>query len=246
MTHPRNFNWRKIPKDYNLSDWLSKYPQDDWVWQMIFHGGRVKTEASSYMITGLGNSRQTFSTSYLYLHVPLDWFLNNPSQDPTTLYIRWAEMMQAEHGTAGIGLIPAKDEIIKGETSRFAVEFSRIFPGAELCDPLSQSGKVLKGLLSVNWLNKINDHYIKELGGTEKIKHELQGTNAKIYLYDGGAVIAAGPQAELCEENELTIVPKSYQVAAKLLKPLRTTYGWGFWGANNENVLEWLARFDTK
>src|SRR5699024_9150388 len=94
MTHPRTFHWRKIPKHYTINDWLAKYPEENWVWQMIFHGGRIKTEASNYQIVGTGDSRRTFDTSYIYLFVPIEWFME-AEQHPISLYLRWAEILQA-------------------------------------------------------------------------------------------------------------------------------------------------------
>jgi Protein of unknown function (DUF3396). len=244
MTHPRTFRWKKIPKNYTMSDWLAKYPEEDWVWQMIFHGGRINKEANNYQILGVGDSRRTFDTSYLYLFMPIDWFDGHTDEDPLTLYLRWAEMLQAEHGSAGIGLIPAEDGIIGGATSRLAAEFSRVFPGAELCNPLSQSITVLEGLLSVNWLNLIDNNYMDKLGGIENICQKLESTNAKIHPYQGGVIISTGDYPELCEQGQLTVPPKSYQPVAQLLKPIRTKYKRGFWGCPSENIINWLARFD--
>lgn len=243
MTHPRTFNWRKIPKEFTMQQWLTSYPIENWVWQMAFHGGHIPTEVSNYQIIGNGNSRETFSTSHLYLFVPIDWFTLY-AQHPITLYIRWAVMLQAEHGTSGIGLIRVNNEVIAGETDKLAREFAHLFPGIELCDPTYQSIMVLKGLLSINWLNQIDTHYIDQLGGIEQIRHTLQGTQAQIHHYQGGIVISTGKAPELCEQGQFTVPPASYTPVARLLKPLRTTYESSFWGCQKEHSLAWLARFD--
>ena len=59
---------------------------------MLFHSGRINTEAATYQIVGVGDSTQTYGYSNLFLFVPITWFTVN-AQDPIALYLRWSQML---------------------------------------------------------------------------------------------------------------------------------------------------------
>lgn len=243
MTHPRSHRWKKISSDYNLQNWLSAYPEGDYTWQMVFHSGQVKYESPQYCIDGLGNSTVTHNTSHLYLCVPVTWFFEHSEQHPITLYLRWAEILNARHGSSGIGVFPAYDMQKRGQAYGITQALSRYFPGIEICDSL-QSVSAGMGVLSPNWLNLLDNNYVDKLGGYENLLKNIQGTNAQIYKYNGGVIISASEYPQLCESGEALTIPEDYRVVSQILKPIRSRYLFGFWGVNTERSLEWRGRMD--
>jgi Protein of unknown function (DUF3396) len=249
MTTPLTHQWKQIPVGYSIEQWLAAHPADDWVWQMLFHSGQTNSEAAEFQISGLGNSTQTYSYSHLFLYVPPTWFIEQQSAglDPISLYLRWAEIMQATHGTAGLGLVPSEDTPIRGRTSPVARAFAWQFPGVELADALGNQN-VFWGLLSANWLNLVDASHVDRLGGIGGIERQLAGERmgelVTLHSFNGGVLLASGTAPQLCEGGEGGKPPHVYGPVARLLKPFRTDRPWGCWGCPKDESLEWLARYD--
>ncbi|EAO2687456.1 DUF3396 domain-containing protein [Salmonella enterica] len=243
MTDPHSRHWRKIPGDYDLEKWRSAYPKENWCWQMNFHSGRVKYESPQYCIDGLGNSIQTHNTSHLYLCVPVTWFSEHPEKHPVHIYLRWAEMLKARHGTSGIGVFPAYDMMKRGQSAGMIRVLSEYFPGIEICDFL-QAVSAGSGILSPNWLNLLDDEYLDALGGYDNVLKKLQGSHAQIHKYNGGVVISASEYPQLCENGEPLTVPEDYRIVSRALKPIRSKQLFGFWGVNTEHSREWRDRME--
>lgn len=239
----RNHHWKKIPEDYNLQQWSLTYPDSDWCWDMTFHAGRVRYESSPYCINGVGNSTQIHATSYLYLCIPFTWFSENVEQHPIQLYLRWAEILKARHGTSGIGILPAYDMSKRTQFSGVARSLSQYFPGVEICDFL-QSIPAGNGILSPNWLNLLDDEYLNRLGSYDVVSKSIQGSNAQIYEYNGGVIISASEYPQLCENGEPLTVPENYRIISRALKPIRSKQPFGCWGVDTEHSLEWRNRMD--
>ncbi|ECC8922424.1 DUF3396 domain-containing protein [Salmonella bongori] len=235
--------WKKIPENYDLQQWSSTYPTDDWCWQMTFHSGRIRYESSPYCINGVGDSIETHGTSYLYLCVPVTWFSENSEQHPIQLYLRWAEILKARHGTSGIGIFPAYDMSKRSQSFGMASTLSRYFPGIEICDFL-QSVPAGGGVLSPNWLNLLDNDYLDELGGYDAVSENIQGSSAQIHKYDGGVIISASEYPQLCENGEPLTVPEDYRIMSRILKPIRSKQAFGCWGVDTEHSLEWRNRMD--
>lgn len=247
MVTPLKCLWQPIPAGYAMEQWLAAYPNADWVWSMIFHSGRIASEAATYQIVGAGDSTRTHGYSALVLCVPADWFATHPSPHPIALYQRWAELLQARHGTAGFGLIPPEDTPKRGRTSAIAAAFGKQFPGIELVDIIGNRN-VFSGLLSANWLNMIDADCIAAIGGSEGIHATLAdeplGRQVMLHPYPGGLILSSGETPLLCENSEVGRPPLAYGPVARLLKPLRTPEPWGCWGCPSDESLNWLARFD--
>ncbi|EOF5101241.1 type VI immunity family protein [Salmonella enterica] len=240
----RNHRWKKVPEAYDLQQWSLTYPDSDWCWDMTFHSGRARYESSPYCINGVGNSTQTpHVTSYLYLCFPVTWFSENVEQHPVRLYLRWAEMLNARHGTSGIGIFPAYDMFKRGQSAGTVMTLSKYFPGVEVCDFL-QSIPASKGTLSPNWLNLLDNEYLDELGGYDIILKNIKGSNAQLYKYNGGVIISASEEPQLCENGELLTVPEDYRIVSRMLKPIRSKQPFGFWGVDTEHSLEWRNRMN--
>lgn len=246
MTHPRTFHWQDIPKDFKVKDWLDAYPTDDWVWQMIFHSGRSREEAAQYEVIGAGASLRTHKISYLYLSVAATAFADGSSPHPIQLYQRWAELLQAQHGTAGLGLMPPEDEVLKRKTRGIVRAFADMCPGVEIVDPLGQGGLALAGTLSPNWLTMVDTSNLDSLGGIEGLRRSLRDVDESIgfHLYDGGLILSAGEHPKLYENEEIRTPPKEYQIVARALKPIRSKVPWSFWGYGKNESLDWLGRLD--
>lgn len=247
MISPLKCLWQSVPENYTIDQWLAAYPDEDWVWSMIFHSGETRSEAASYQVVGRGNSTEVYSYSNLFLSLPMAWFDEHPDQHPITLYLRWAQMLQARHGTAGFGLIPPEDTPKRGKTSPIAGTFAKLFPGVELVDYIGNQN-VFYGLLSANWLNMVNAECVEQLGGIEtiqgKLKEESLGHLVSLYPYEGGLILCSGEAPSLCENNQKEQPPLAYGPVARLLKPLRTPEPWGGWGCRKDESLAWLERFD--
>lgn len=249
MTTPLKHQWKQVPAGYSIDQWQSAHPQGDWVWQMLFHSGESKSEAAEFQISGLGNSTQTFAYSHLFLFLPPTWFSEHDdvAANPVSLYRRWAGMIQARHGTAGLGLMPAEDTPTRSRTSAIARAFSNRFPGVELADALGNQN-VFWGLLSANWLNLIDATLVEKLGGLRSIQQRLAeeplGGQVALHPFDGGLILASGPTPQLSEGSAPGIPPQAYAPVARLLRPLRTDRPWGSWGCPKDESMAWLERFD--
>ena len=247
MITPVKCVWQEVPAGYTMDRWLSAYPAEDWVWSMIFHSGRIASEAATYEIVGVGDSTQTFGYSNLFLFVPVTWFHENPSEHPIALYLRWAAMLQARHGTAGFGLVPPEDSKKREKTFGIAAAFAGQFPGIELADNLGNQN-VFWGLLSANWLNMIDTTYVEQLGGLDSIRGQLAaeplGAAVGMHPFDGGVILSSGEAPQLCENNQPNRPPLAYGPVARLFKPLRTVRPWGCWGCPKDESLARLERLD--
>lgn len=247
MTTPMKLLWQAVPEDYTMDQWLSAHPAEDWVWQMIFHSGRTQREAASYQILGLGDSTQVYAYSHLFLSVPATWFADHPGQEPIALYLRWSQMLQARHGTAGLGLMPPADTPRRGKGAHLAAAFGKHFPGAERVDSVGNQN-VFWGLLSANWLNMINTECVQQLGGIDTLRGHLAaeplGHLVGLHPFDGGLILSSGDAPQLCEDQQPDTPPRAYGPVARLLKPLRTTKPGAAWGTLGGQSLAWLARFD--
>jgi hypothetical protein len=179
--------------------------------------------------------------------VPVTWFADHPGQEPIALYLRWSQMLQARHGTAGLGLMPPEDTPRRGKGARLAAAFGNHFPGAERVDGIGNQN-VFWGLLSANWLNMINTECLQQLGGIEAIRRQLAaeplGSLIGLHPYDGGLILSAGEAPQLCEDQQPGTPPRAYGPVARLLKPLRTTKPGAAWGTLGGQSLAWLGRFD--
>ena len=235
------------PPGESEAAWLSSFASRDWMWSMIFHSGRGRSEAGAYQILGLGNAVQRRRYSYLYLFVPPHWFAER-DEHPLMRYLEWSAMLGARHGTAGLGIVPAEDEAIRGRTAGLARSLAAQCPGLEICDPLGQCGVAWGGLLSPNWLSMIDDDLIESLGGPSALTERIAGASpdgaVRLHRFDGGAVLSAGEHPALYEDQTPGVPPEAYKVVAGLLKPIRSTRAWGFWGAADGGA-DWLGRFDS-
>lgn len=247
MITPLRSHWKRVPPGYSMDRWASSYPDKDWVWSMIFHAGRITSEAASYGIVGVGNSTQTHGCSNLFLFVPVTWFVDHAGEHPIGLYQRWAAMLQARHGTAGIGLVPPEDSPKRGATSGLARAFGQQFPGTELADFIG-GDNALYGLRSPNWLNLIDHDYLEQLGGLDTVRGHLDrerlGHIVGMHSFDGGVIFSAGEAPSLRDDEDSELPPSAYGPVARLLKPLRTPEPWGSWGCPKDESLRWMARFD--
>jgi len=99
-------------------------------------------------------------------------------------------------------------------------------------------------------LTALDDGFVKELGGLDKIKVEL-GPACPIHFYEGGIVIQAGPRPQLGDSNR-GIVLEEYRRVARLVKPLRfeaINPKFPLLSVNSpldaqEESVKWLRRFD--
>lgn len=243
MTHSRTYKWMKVPRNYDLSTWSASYPQNNWCWQMAFHSGSEKFAAPNYCIDGVGNSTQTHNMSYLTLCIPITRLTEHPEYHPLQQYLNWANIMQAQYGTSGIGIMPAYDLTIRSQTSGIIHALSCDYPGLEVCDGIQWMGNG-GDLLSPNWLNLLDEHYVDKLGGYGHVINYLSGSNARVHQYDGGIIISASESPQLCELNEFTVAPNDYRVVSRLMSPFRSQHLFGYWGQRSDEILAWRNRMD--
>lgn len=97
------------------------------------------------------------------------------------------------------------------------------------------------------------DCYLPELGGAEKVMTDLAALDSgfKVYLYDGGLIIQAGPRPQL-GDGRRNRWPALYVKLAKYLKPIRVTkhppfqIGGPDIEFDQERSEAWLRRFDDR
>ncbi|EMQ1835234.1 DUF3396 domain-containing protein, partial [Salmonella enterica] len=80
--------------------------------------------------------------------------------------------------------------------------------------------------------------------GYDNVLKNLQGSNARIYKYDGGVIISASEHPQLCGNGEPLTVPEDYRIISRMLKPIRSEQLFGFWGVDTGHSLEWRERMD--
>jgi Protein of unknown function (DUF3396) len=214
--------------------------------------GKDEAGAAPYYVDNVGQSHfKLWSRALGYF--PAAWIATNgyPAFLETTL--RWCNLLKPGHGTAGLSLI-LDEGSAKAPQSRLAFPVIKRFPGIDFPDLGAWSSEVRhekkRWIRTVSWLTILDDGFVGELGGLEKMKAEL-GDDCHIHVWNGGVIIQAGPEPEVGDVNQ-GLIPEAYRKVARLTKPLRFENLKGRISLLNppppldhiEESLKWIRRFD--
>jgi len=162
--------------------------------------------------------------------------------------LRWCEIAQPMHGTAGFTLIFASG---MSQNTRYALPLLKRFPGFDLVDGIAftrEAHAVHNRIKSVNWLTVLCDSIVTELGGIEPMRMALQPL-CSFHKYPGGVVIQAGENPQLGDTYRADI-PEAYRMVARYTRAVR------FEGYSDmlfrvpdgldhvEEAMSWVRRFD--
>jgi Protein of unknown function (DUF3396) len=217
-----------------------------------FPGGVDVGGASAHYIDNVGTDQfelWSYSNSYL----PIRWVEAQGTAEILHILIRWCNLLKPGHGTAGLSLI-LDEGSAKAPQSRLAFPIIKRFPGIDFPDLGAWSSEVRhekkRWIRTVSWLTILDDGFVGELGGLEKMRAEL-GDDCPIHVWNGGVIIQAGPEPEVGDVNQ-GLIPEAYRKVARLTKPLRFENLKGRISLLNppppldyiEESLKWIRRFD--
>ncbi|MER0240395.1 type VI immunity family protein [Fulvimarina sp. MAC8] len=216
--------------------------------------GRKVTDAPLHYIGGsclpLDDWFPDGSVSYVDAHIPASWVEANGHSALRDLVKGWCNLLKPLHGTAGLGTL--FDQSSRRTTSGLvAFPFLKRFVGLDYNDSgpwRAKASKKPRTIRTTNWLNVIDNGFVKALGGTDAIASNLD-SGCSIQTFEGGAVILAGLRAELGDRNR-NWVPEHYHSVAKALQSLRfEDYRTPLLKTNPpadpiEETLKWIRRFD--
>jgi hypothetical protein len=174
-----------------------------------------------YYAEAVGNTEmREFSRIAIYL--PASWPETVGYDEYRSLVQRWCEMLKPAYGTAGLSIL--FNEGRQGLADRLlAFPIARRFPGLDVPEQsrwyVRMNRLRKRAIRTVNWLTFIDDSFVAELGGTDRLANQL-GQACPIYSYDGGIVIQAGKRPEIGDINR-GFVPQSYKTVSDVLKPIR-------------------------
>ncbi|MBU6258844.1 MAG: DUF3396 domain-containing protein [Burkholderiales bacterium] len=162
--------------------------------------------------------------------------------------LRWSEICQPVHGTAGFCLIFASG---MSQNTTYALQLMKRYPGFHISNAVDFSAEtklVHNRIKCANWLTVLCDDLVTELGGKERMRAALE-PECRIHDYPGGAVIQAGANPQLGDtwRND---IPEAYRMVARYTRPIRFEgYTDGLFRVPDglddvEEALSWVRRFD--
>jgi hypothetical protein len=232
----------KLPKG-----WLPEHPDGE-SWTLHFHSGNVPKSTGEFQLNGFGSSLINIELGYLHMSFPLLWFSDRPFTF-VDYVLSVCKRLRPVSGYAGIGVIEHLDGFIQDEFQPVVRELAERFPGLEIEDRLGHIIYLRHGIKGVNWLTVLGERWILEMGGLEQIRANLDDS-FRIYPYDGGVVIQAGPKPQI-GDVQADLWPEHYIKLAKVLKKIQVKVHDGFHNGgpnrmHREESLKWLFRFDGK
>jgi Protein of unknown function (DUF3396) len=187
-----------------------------------FAGGEDEDTATPYFCCVIGSPNyKRLSRANAYF--PIDWFeADHGYESYIRLMQRWCGLLKVSHGTAGFSIILEEGQS-KSRGALIAFPFLKRFPGLDLPNSSRWSSNVRgaerRHVRSINWLTAIDDNFVEELGGLDRVKESV-GKSCLTHAYSGGIIIQAGPRPEIGDINR-GLIPEHYKTVAKLLAPLR-------------------------
>ncbi|WP_309477092.1 type VI immunity family protein [Trinickia acidisoli] len=162
--------------------------------------------------------------------------------------LRWCEIVQPVHGTAGFALIFASG---MSQNTKYALHLMKRFPGFDFIEGIAfsrEAGTVHNRIKCVSWLTILRNDLVLELGGVDSMRAALEPV-CKIHEYAGGVVIQAGEAPQLGDTYRKDI-PEAYRLVARYTKNIRfEAYQSRLFRVpedldKKEETLAWIRRFD--
>jgi len=219
-----------------------------------FEGGEDADAATPYFCCVIGSPNyKRYSRANAYY--PADQFQSDEGFDRyIKLMQHWCSLLRVSHGTAGFSIILEEGQP-KDRGVRKAFPLLKRFPGLDLPYSSRWSSSVRRAekryIRTINWLTAIDDEFVAQLGGLERVRSRL-GDDIPIHPYDGGIIIQAGPRPEIGDTNR-GLIPPHYRTVAKLLEPLvfenfnpKQPYVYAPKPLDSfEETLNWIRRFNS-
>ena len=185
-----------------------------------FDDGKEVMEPAPYYL-GIGAcSKERSAPSDIVANLPLSWPPDGDLTAVVDLFVRWCTIIRPAHGTVSPALI-----LMQGGGSNDLVTSYPLlqrYPGLDYLDAsnwISSARKHPRKIRTIGWLTAIDDGFVQALGGIEQLRDALSSDEIRVHVYDGGAVIQAGPKPRLGDRNRGDI-PAAYRAVAGVLKAL--------------------------
>lgn len=214
-----------------------------------FVGGDKNKDASAYRFSGYGQPDYgADDLSVVTYALPLSWASTRPQGAYLQLVVETARLVQAVHGYAGLGIALSLGEHGSGPDMEPALLLAKRFRGLELDLPVSHAEALRDKIKGVNWLTLIEDAFVQQLGGRDKLEAEL-GPEIPLHGYGSGLAIQAGATPRFGDVNRAEAM-EPYERVARVLRPIRVQQMPGFTnsfgGMGRDATARWLARFDRE
>jgi hypothetical protein len=183
----------------------------------------------------------------LRFSVPL-LFVEEHSEAFVQLFIDCARRLRAAHGYAGHSLVLSA--LRYDENQAFEAFLASKLRGFGAGNLVSGAANAHLGIKTVSWLTAINREYLEKIGGEPVVRSELPTDWFRLFDYEAGIVIQAGPRPEAAPVD--VPLPARLVLPNMLLRPVRTpTVRLQFASSESEPRLigeaaeQWLTRFDV-
>ncbi|MFC4158977.1 type VI immunity family protein [Chitinimonas lacunae] len=230
---------------------LDKYPIDSGYSGALFGAvdiGLPNDDIPPYQASVLISRREEHELSFVCATFPICQDDIPRFELLLTLVLRWCELCQPVHGSAGYALLFAPG--MQQNTAQ-ALSLIKRFPGLDILNSPRfslETGAVHDRIKSVNWLTVLNDDLVQQSGGLDAMRAALEPF-CKVRTYSGGVVIQAGIDPQLGDLQTGNIA-EAYRQVARHLQPLRfENYRDGLFRVPSgldaiTETLSWLRRFD--
>jgi len=248
-------NFRRYPASgVSLTKYVEENPTADLPFAPHFTGGTRYEDASSYSLNIWAPDSEFFpeddDPGFFTATIPFAFLQYQPGKGAFQQLVHgWCKILKPHSGYAGIGAIQSVVSTEKLHTIMQVYPFAKRFPGIEIDNASIVSMHMDSHIKGVNWLTALSDESLEPIGGREQLLAQLDD-NFRIFEYDGGVLIQAGPMPQLGDVNR-GHAPRYYRQLSEIVKPIRMEFpeghsfirpGGGRSGAEATN--EWLARFD--
>jgi hypothetical protein len=241
--HPVDSKRTRLPRE-----WLPNHPDNE-SWELDFHGGDTAKAASAFGIKAFGTEDTNPGIGYVHIAFPLLWFAEPTAGTFPDYVLKLCRKIQPLSGYAGLGVLESHDGYARDKFQPAVRVIAERFPGLEIESSTVHTLHLDKGIKGVNWLTILGDRWLKEMGGLDPLRTQLDESFG-YYPYEGGVILQAGPKPQI-GDAQANRWPKHYVTLAKVLKriQIKDHYPFHFGGPgrmNYEASKAWLFRFDGK
>ncbi len=248
---------REIPGD--PTPWvrqdMERVPIEDGYSTLIFgmHRSSVKhDDVTPYSFSTYILRPDDADMSYVDAYFPVERFQQEKPpkfSELITTMLRWCEVCQPTHGSAGFSVLFTPGMITSNGT--LALGMLKRFPGFGFTDASGfayEARATHNRIKCVNWLTALNDGIVDEIGGIAAMRVELEPV-CKVHEYAGGVLIQAGEVPQLGDTHR-QVIPEAYRMVARYTKPVRFEgYRSGLFQVPRaldelDETLAWIRRFD--
>ncbi|MBI4954578.1 MAG: DUF3396 domain-containing protein [Myxococcales bacterium] len=214
----------------------------------VAYGGNHRHDASGWKFKStLRSSPEAVSALD---HVSASWPIGPEApgyEEALEVALIWGRRCPFRFGYAGFSLQVSEEH--EQMTAKLVYDLAMRFQGLEIHCPGTTALCCQTQMKSVNWLTLVSNEMltprytgplIGHVGGIDVLRANL---SPEILLHPirDGVLIQAGPEPLLGDVNRGETLPL-YREVAKVLKPIRMSTHWPFFGILTAN--DWMTRFD--